>query len=210
MAGAEALLAGRRLLIFDLDGTLADTSPIHAAAFATALAPRGIAVSYPTIAGFTTETAMRHLLARAGQQASDADIAALVASKRAIATTGLAGVREIAGAGAFIARAAAHHRLALSTSAARATAETTLATLGFGGRFDPIVTADDVKRGKPDPEAFLAVLARAQIAPADALVFEDSEAGLAAARAAGLDAIRIGDEGADWASLTRALAGVAA
>jgi sugar-phosphatase len=80
----------------------------------------------------------------------------------------------------------------------------------MAGRFDPLVTADDVAHAKPSPEGFLAVLERAQVAPADALVFEDSEMGLAAARAAGLDAIRIGAGGMDWARLTTVLGGVTA
>lgn len=210
MPGHEASLARRRLLIFDLDGTLADTSSIHAAAFSAAFAPIGIDVDYAHIAGLATGDAVRTVLTRAGRRADEATMAALVAAKREAARAGLATVREIAGAGAFVARAAAAHRLALCTSGARATAETTLAGLGLAAYFDPIVTADDVARAKPDPAAFLAVLDQAGVAAADALVFEDSEAGLAAARAAGLDAIRIGMGGADWAGLTAALAGVAA
>jgi HAD superfamily hydrolase (TIGR01509 family) len=214
MSGSEAsperLLDGRRLFIFDLDGTLADTSPIHAAAFAAALAPRGIAVDYPRIAGLTTEAAIRQLLAEGGQRASAADIAALIAAKRAFARTGLAEVREVTGAVRFVAQAAALHRVALCTSAARVTAAATLARLGLADRFDPVVTAEDVVRAKPAPDAFLMALDRAGVAAAQALVFEDSEAGLAAARAAGIDAIRIGDDGAAWPALTAALAEFAA
>ncbi|WBO20819.1 HAD family hydrolase [Sphingomonas abietis] len=210
MHGPERLLAGRRLFIFDLDGTLADSSPIHAAAFATVLAPRGIAVDYPAIAGMATAPAMRHLLALAGQQPDDAELAALVAAKRAAARQALVGLREIAGAGAFVACAARHHRLALCTSAARVTADATLAVLGLADRFETIVTADDVAKPKPDAEAFLAVLDRAGVAAADALIFEDSEAGLAAAHAAGIDAIRIGEGAADWPRLTLLLDGAAA
>jgi sugar-phosphatase len=207
MPGPEALLAGRRLFIFDLDGTLADTSPIHAAAFSEAF---GEPVDYGSIAGLATDAAMRRLLARAGRDADDATIVALVAAKRAAARTGLAKVREVTGAGAFVAAAGAAYRLALCTSGARTTVEGTLARIGLTGMFDPVVTADDVRRAKPAPDAFLAVLDRTGIAAADALVFEDSDAGLASARAAGLDAIRIGPGGADWPSLTVALAGVAA
>jgi len=207
MPGPEPLLAGRRLFIFDLDGTLADTSPIHAAAFSTAF---GAPVDYAAIAGLSTATAMRRLLAAAGREADDATIAALVTAKRAAARAGLATVREVFGAGAFVAHAAATHRLALCTSGARATVAGTLARLGFADSFDPVVTADDVTRAKPAPDAFLAVLDRTGIAPDQALVFEDSDAGLAAAHAAGLDAIRIGPGGAEWPDLTAALAGACA
>jgi len=207
MPGPEALLAGRRLFIFDLDGTLADTSPIHAAAFSAAF---GAPVDYAAIAGLATDAAMRRLLAGANRPVEDEMVAALVTAKRAAARVGLEAVREVAGAGAFVARAAASHRLALCTSGARKTVEGTLARLGLTGRFDPVVTADDVARAKPAPDAFLAVLDRTGIAALDALVFEDSDAGLASARAAGLDAIRIGPGGAEWPALTAMLAGVAA
>lgn len=208
MGGPERLLAGRRLFIFDLDGTLADTSPVHAAAFAAALAPRGIAVDYAQVAGLTTMAAMQELLARAGQSATPAELTQLVAAKRAAARTNLAAVREIAGAANFVREAARHHTLALCTSAARVTAEATLASLGLSDHFDPIVTGDDVVHGKPSPEGFLAVLSHAGVRADDALVFEDSAAGLAAARAAGIDAIRIGDGAASWQELAAALAGV--
>jgi beta-phosphoglucomutase-like phosphatase (HAD superfamily) len=203
----EALLAARRLFIFDLDGTLADTSPVHAAAFSAAFAPHGIEVDYATVAGLATDHAVRRLLDGAGQTAGDAEVAALVAAKREAARAGLATVREIAGAGAFVAQSGATHRLALCTSGARATIEVTLAALGLAERFDPVITADDVQRAKPAPDGLLAILDRAGIPASDALVFEDSEAGLAAAAAAGLDAIRIGGEGgAEWADLSAALA----
>ncbi|SFG20543.1 sugar-phosphatase [Novosphingobium sp. CF614] len=210
MHGTEAFLKRRQLFIFDLDGTLAETSPVHAAAFAAVLEPRGVPVDYATVAGLATGDAVRRLLTRAGQQADDATVAALVAAKRDAASAGLAAVREIAGAGAFVRYASSTHRLALCTSGARATVERTLAVLGFAGCFDPIITADDVTRGKPAPDGFLAVLDRAGIAATDALVFEDSEAGLAAARAAGLDAIRIGQGGVNWADLHAVLARAAA
>lgn len=210
MPASDALLAGRRLFIFDLDGTLAHTSPVHAEAFRTALAPRCVPVDYPSIAGLTTAEAMRRLLESAGQQADDTALAALLAAKRAAARAGLVCVGEIPGATAFVAQASATHRLALCTSAARTTADGTLAALGLTGCFDPIVTAEDMVRGKPAPDGFLAVLEQTGIAAGDALVFEDSDAGIESARAAGIDAIRIGEGATDWPGLSAALAGVTA
>ncbi|WP_198045802.1 HAD family hydrolase [Novosphingobium aquimarinum] len=210
MPDPAAKLSGRRLFVFDLDGTLADTSPIHATAFAAALAPLGIAVDYPAIAGLATANAMRKLLEDAGQAVDEATIAALVEAKRAAARERLASVRPLPGAREFLAQAARAHRLALCTSAARETAVRTLSTLAFAQNFDPLVTADDTAKAKPAPDAFLTVLAQAGVSAADALVFEDSEAGLAAAAAAGIETIRIGGEGHAWADLTACLAGATA
>ena len=210
MAGLEALLADRQLFIFDLDGTLADSSPIHAAAFAAALSPHGLAIDYALVEGLATTDAMRLVLERANRRADDVTVTALVTAKRAAARDGLAAVREIKGAGGFVARAATSHRLALCTSAVRMTVDATLAALDLVGQFEIIVTADDVPNAKPAPDPYLAVLELAQIAAADALVFEDSEVGLKAAHAAGLETIRIGNGGSDWAYLSASLAGMAA
>lgn len=210
MDDPAAKLSGRRLFVFDLDGTLADTSPVHAAAFDQALATLGITVDYPAIAGLATADAMRRLLLDAGREADEAIIEALVRAKREAAREGLAQVRALPGANEFVEQAGHSHRLALCTSAARATAMRTLSVLGFARTFDPLVTADETARAKPAPDAFVAVLAQTGVAAADALVFEDSDAGLAAADAAGIDTIRIGDRGHAWADLSACLAGASA
>jgi HAD superfamily hydrolase (TIGR01509 family) len=210
MDDPAAKLSGRRLFVFDLDGTLADTSPVHAAAFAQALAPLGIAVDYLQIAGLATADAMRTLLARSGRAADESTIAELVRTKRNAAREGLAHVSALPGAREFVEQAADSHRLALCTSAARTTALRTLSTLGLAQVFDPVVTADEATRAKPAPDAYLAVLALAGIDAGDALVFEDSDAGLAAAAGAGIETIRIGDRGHAWANLSACLAGAGA
>ena len=71
----------------------------------------------------------------------------------------------------------------------------TLARIGLGARFDPLVTAGDVP-SKPDPAGYLRVLAHHGVSPSAALIFEDSESGLAAAAAAGVDAVCIVEDDA--------------
>jgi len=66
-----------------------------------------------------------------------------------------------------------------------------LAALGLLDRFDTLVCAGDHKRGKPDPEAFLLAAARLGVPPAACLVFEDTDMGIQAARAAGMASVRI-------------------
>ena len=200
-----ARLAGKSLLIFDLDGTLADSSPIHARAFREAFAPLGIVPDYATIAGMTTEVAVDRVLADAGIDVAADRRKALVADKR---SRSLALIdRELVaidGSVAFVRLARAKYRLALCSSGSRPAVERSIDLLGLAGMFDPVVTANDIMRGKPDPEGFLAVLARTGVAPADALVFEDADSGIEAAASAGIDAIRIG-EALGWAALIEAL-----
>jgi mannitol-1-/sugar-/sorbitol-6-phosphatase len=93
------------------------------------------------------------------------------------------GLRAAPGAAALVARLGPWW--AVVTSGSRAVASLRLRTAGL-----PIpeifVTSGDVRRGKPDPEGYLAAAARLRVAPADCLVCEDSPTGLAAARAAGI------------------------
>ena len=66
-----------------------------------------------------------------------------------------------------------------------------LVSLNLIDRFDTLVCAGDYKRGKPDPEAFLLASARLGVAPENCLVFEDTEMGIQAAQAAGMASVKI-------------------
>jgi beta-phosphoglucomutase family hydrolase len=68
---------------------------------------------------------------------------------------------------------------------------TTLDVLGLEEFFSAIVTAEDVKRGKPDPEVFLTAAKRIEVEPAGAVVFEDALVGIAAAKAAGMRVVAV-------------------
>jgi HAD superfamily hydrolase (TIGR01509 family) len=74
----------------------------------------------------------------------------------------------------------------IGSSTHRENITTTLGVLGLEEFFADIVTAEDVKRGKPDPEVFLTAAKRIGVDPADAVVFEDALVGIAAAKAAGM------------------------
>lgn len=182
------MLQGKRLLIFDFDGTVADTTPLHAAAFAQVLAPLGVAVDYPSIAGMKTLDAMRQCLNKVGRILDDAELAALVAAKqqRARQMIGEA-LLPLPGVDEFLRWARQRYRLAMVTSGSRGTVNLALEKLGYTGWFDPLVCADDMARAKPDPEGFLQVLRMTGVLAEEALVFEDSQAGFRAAEAADLD-----------------------
>ena len=219
LSGLDSLLSRKRLLIFDFDGTLVDSSPLHARAFAEAFAPHGVTVDYPRIAGMTTENAVDRVAAEAGLGLDEPARTQLIGAKR---QRGLelieAELAAIDGAPDFVRAAAGRFRLALCTSGSRRSVEAALARVGLDGCFDPAITAEDVARGKPDPEAFLLTLDRAECAAEDALIFEDADSGIAAAAAAGVDAVRIVAAGAahsdageaDWPALNTALAELSA
>jgi HAD superfamily hydrolase (TIGR01509 family) len=79
----------------------------------------------------------------------------------------------------------------IGSSTHRENVITTLEVLGLEDFFVDIVTAEDVKRGKPDPEVFLTAAARIDVAPVDVIVFEDALVGIAAAQAAGMRVVAV-------------------
>ena len=203
------LLARKRLLIFDFDGTLVDSSPLHARAFAEVFAPHGVEVDYPRIAGMTTEAAVDRLAADSGLALAPNERQRLVGAKRERGRELIEQELEaIDGGPDFVRSAAGRFQLALCTSGSRRSVEAALVRVELAGCFDPVLTAEDVTRSKPDPEIFLSALDRTGAAAADALVFEDADSGVAAAKAAGIDVLRLPDD-ADWASLNTALAELA-
>jgi HAD superfamily hydrolase (TIGR01509 family) len=183
-ASIRCLLAGKTALIFDFDGTIAETTPLHARAFEETLAPLGVAADYPSIAGLKTHEAIVRCLRTEGRCEADFDLPALVAEKqrraRKLIAEQLERILE-----AFLVRARTRFRLALVTSGSRGTVTLALRKFGYEGWFDPIVCAEDVAHAKPAPDGLLKALAAMQV-PEQALVFEDTAFGFEAARAAGL------------------------
>lgn len=179
----------KKLLIFDFDGTLADTSPVHAQAFIETLAPFGIVVDYSKLAGRKTADALLLSFSEAGLANPDPEaLAALVYEKqrrvRALISLSLApfpGVTE------FLTWAKARFRTALVTSGSHGTVNLALEKLGWMGWFNPVLFAEDVAYAKPNPEGFLRVLEMTGVSANDALIFEDSEAGFQAASIANID-----------------------
>ncbi|HZG09346.1 MAG TPA: HAD family phosphatase [Allosphingosinicella sp.] len=211
------LLRTKRLLIFDFDGTIVDSSPLHARAFNEAFAGDGVTVDYPSIAGLTTDTAIDQVALGAGLSLDPEKRALLIADKRARALRLIeAELEPIAGSLDFLKRAGTLFPMALCTSGSRPTIERALERVGLVGAFDPVITAGDVRQGKPHPEGFLKAAAHHGVAPAQALVFEDAPSGLAAASAAGIEAVHVVEPGAareagqaDWPMLNAALAELA-
>jgi HAD superfamily hydrolase (TIGR01509 family) len=86
---------------------------------------------------------------------------------------------------------AAGWKQAIASSAPRANIETVLDVAGFGHDFEVIVAAEDVTLGKPDPQVFLLAASKLGVPPSRAIVVEDAEAGIEAARRAGMKSIGV-------------------
>lgn len=186
MATSNALTDELAAVIFDLDGVLIDSEPIHAEAKRRVFAERGIEVPervYDAFKGQTDEQVLRHVAEHYG---SDARVEDLIAEKRE-AFWDLLGDRRVPmeGAKGFVQAAAAHYPVALCTSASPATRELAFDPLGWNEHFSASVTAADVEHPKPDPEPYQLTAERLGVPPAHCLVVEDSLSGVRSACAAG-------------------------
>ena len=188
----SSLLKGMRLLIFDFDGTLADTGPLHAKAFQKILEPHGIIVDYSVIAGMKTADAMQKCLLSAGLSLSTVEIDELVTAKQSY-VRGL--IKEkllpLPGVDEFLRWAKQRYRLALYSSGSRGTVELSLRKLGYTNWFEPMLCAEDVAMAKPSPEGFQKILQITNEKAGCAIVFEDSKVGLQAAASAKIEAVDV-------------------
>lgn len=186
------VLKGKQVLIFDFDGTIAATSTLHAAAFESVLSPLGLNLPYSSIAGMKTADAIVFCAKTCGQVLTTEKLNSLVTAKQKL-------VREmmriqlvpLPGVDRFLQWAKLHYRLSLATSGSRQTVEFALEKLGYAGWFDPLICSGDVERSKPYPDLFLKVLEHTKCRTDHALVFEDSETGVVAAKNAGITHVKI-------------------
>jgi HAD superfamily hydrolase (TIGR01509 family) len=185
-------------VIFDFDGIIVDTEPLHYRAFQEILVPLGLGYSWAEYLrlyiGFDDRDAFRNTFRSSGRTLSDKELQSLVREKGA-AFQGIiaAGVEVYQGVVELVRAIAGNLPLALCSGALPSDIEPILKQLGIAGLFDVIVTAADVQASKPDPESYtLAVTGLntaypdREITAARCLAIEDTPAGIASARGAGL------------------------
>jgi HAD superfamily hydrolase (TIGR01509 family) len=181
-------------LIFDYDGLLADTEELAASVLVALLAERGVATGFESMVGFMGSTGPVNDAAweRWVQEwlGPDEDPAAFEAAAWELIEARRHEVPIRPGVLELLDEA--HRRgwkVAIGTGQSRARLDNHLAHLGLLGRFDEVVTAADVARGKPAPDIFLEVARRLGLAPSECVVLEDSLPGYEAALAAGMSVI---------------------
>ncbi len=178
-------------LIFDCDGTLADTMPGHFAAWVAALRAGGGDITeerFYANAGVTSAAIIDALNRDFGY---GLDVAQTVEAKEQLYVEGLHQVAEIK-AVADIARAhAGVVPMAVASGGLRSVVHATLDAVGLRELFQAIVTAEDVVHGKPAPDIFLQAAAQLGVAPEDCIVYEDGDPGIVAARAAGMRVVDV-------------------
>jgi sugar-phosphatase len=178
-----------RALLFDLDGTLVDTETHTDQAIDAVVARHGITgfALPPTETRGRTWAHVAEVIRT--RTLIDLPTAVLTAELLAHWNAATADVKPIPGAPEALRAAAARKlKLAVVSSSPRAVIERFLEKLAVAHLVDERarIGADDVRNGKPDPEGFLMAARALEVDPDEALVFEDSRAGLLAARAAGM------------------------
>lgn len=172
--------------IFDCDGTLADTMPLHYRAWCAALAP--YAVEFPEalfyeLGGIPTPRIIEILNERHGHEIP---VAEACQRKEALFRELIPQVRPIEPVVELVEQFHGQRPLAVASGGARDIVTRTLAGLGLLDKFQVIITAEDCRQGKPSPEPFLLAAQRLAVPPYRCLVFEDTSTGIAAAQAAGM------------------------
>jgi len=186
-----------RAVLFDFDGVIADSEPLHLRVFQEVLAPLGIAISPAEYAqrylGYDDRGVFTEALRAHGRHPTRTEVATLVADKASRFRRLLeAEVRIYPGVTSLV-HALTGVPLAVVSGALREEIEIILRRAAIRDAFQVIVGAEDVGVGKPDPEGLLVACAALapDLAAAECVVIEDSPPGIEAARRAGMRSVAV-------------------
>jgi HAD superfamily hydrolase (TIGR01509 family) len=177
--------------IFDLDGTLVDTMPLHYVSWEKALQQVGLVGRldenlFYDLGGMPTRKVAAILGDHYGLKL---DPEALYHSKEDLFKGSNQKLELIGPVVDFARRMAATHPIAVASGGTRDVVHCTLEKTGLSSLFPIVVTSDDVEHGKPAPDMFLLAAQRMGVPPAGCLVFEDGLPGIEAAKAAGMHVV---------------------
>ncbi|HTY20786.1 MAG TPA: HAD family phosphatase [Geobacteraceae bacterium] len=190
-------------VIFDFDGIIVDTEPLHYRAFQEVLAPLGLGYSWDVYLerylGFDDRDALREAFRCGGRALREEDLHRLITEKGEAFTRIIAsGVSPYPGVIELIRSLKGCVPLAICSGALPSDIAPILKQFGISGHFDVMVTAADVRASKPDPASYALAVARLQenypdrgIVPSNCLAIEDTPAGIASARGAGLKVVAV-------------------
>ena len=191
-----------RAVIFDFNGIIVDDEPIHFELFQKVFAEEGIELThdayYARYLGFDDRGAFSFGYQEHKRELGDATLAELIERKAVYYQEAISNhVAIFPGVKSLVTDLAKHLPLAVASGALRNEIETILTTAGLIHHFKAIVSAEDVERGKPEPEIFLKALAALNadngnpIQPGECVVIEDSKEGIKGARRAGMKCLAV-------------------
>ncbi len=179
--------------IFDLDGTLVDTMPLHYRAWDAAM--RAVGLNAPldeelfySLGGVPTKRVAELIAAHYGLTV---DVHAVFDHKEALFVDLQADAKLIEPVVEIARRMALTHPVSIASGGPRVIVRGMLELTGLAPLFPVVITPEDVVHGKPAPDMFLLAAQRMGVAPEKCLVFEDAEPGMRAAEAAGMQWVRV-------------------
>jgi HAD superfamily hydrolase (TIGR01509 family) len=185
--------------IFDLDGTLVDSMPLHYLAWDAAMREVGLPHAldedfFYALGGVPTERVAEIF---GEHYRLTFDVPALAHRKEALYLARLDALRPLETVAAFAREIAIRHPRAIATGGYHDVVLSSLEATGLRGLFEIVITPADVApgRGKPAPDIFLRAAERMGVAPERCLVFEDAEPGIQGALAAGMKVVRVPSRG---------------
>lgn len=196
-------LQAPRAVLWDMDGTLLDSAEYHWLAWREVLEAEGYRLTHERFVatfGQRNDAILRDYF---GQEFPSGDIERIGAVKevRYRALLRERGIELLPGVRGWLTRLHAEGwRQAIASSAPRLNVEAILAALDIAWCFDAIVSAEDVQRGKPDPQVFLLAAEQVGVPPSRCVVVEDAPAGLEAGRRAGMRTVGVRSSHADLAA----------
>jgi HAD superfamily hydrolase (TIGR01509 family) len=181
-----------KALLFDLDGTLADTNSVHRVTWAEALRPYDYDVTWDFYREHITGRVTTEIVADLLPDFSAEEGRELIESKEADFRERAGTLEPLPGLLDFVQKGREKEmKIALVTNAPKENAFTVLQVLGLDDAFDPVILADEVGSGKPDPAPYNAALQALDVSAKEAVAFEDSASGIASSAAAGIPTVGI-------------------
>jgi beta-phosphoglucomutase family hydrolase len=191
---------GSKAVLWDMDGTLINSEELHWTAWRQTMANEGIFI---TRGQFLSSFGQRNdsiIPAWIGSAATPEEVERIGEAKEQLYRQLVreVGIAPEPGVAAWLHRL--HNdgwRQAIASAAPRANIDTILETLSLSDVFQGIVSAEDVHRGKPDPEVYLIAASRVGVPPERCIVVEDAVAGIEGARRAGMRSVGVSHNGKD-------------
>jgi beta-phosphoglucomutase len=189
-----------RAAVFDFDGVIVDSEPLHFSALRDALRPEGIEITEDDYVqrylAYDDRGAIRLALEHHGERADPARLDRVEARKVELFARRIPGIPVFAGARELVLSLAAEVPVAIASGARHDEIEAILGGLGLREAFQAVVGAEDAARTKPDPAPYLEaarqLAARTPgLAPADCVALEDSLPGIASALGAGMKVVGV-------------------
>ncbi len=177
--------------LFDCDGTIVDSMPLHYIAWTKALGEWGCVFPEDVFYAWGGKPAIQIITELNEQQGLTMPVKEVAERKERMYYELLHGVQAVPEVLEHIDAQHGKMKFAVVSGSRRDSVTKSLTALGLIDKFDAIVCAGDYKNGKPDPEPFLLAASRLGVLPEECLVFEDSDIGIEAAVAAGMATVKV-------------------